>query len=139
MHLMRNCNFANFQISLSEENRRNSTALYNPYTINEMQKMFPYLSWIKYINSVLPSGLTVDENEIVINDVPVYFRDLDLILKSTSKRTISNYFIWRTVKYSSSFLNNELRKRKVEYNTATLGAKVDHPRWKECVTITTTK
>lgn len=35
------------QISLPNEKRRNASALYNPFTIKELQKKYPYNNWVK--------------------------------------------------------------------------------------------
>lgn len=98
------------QISLTREARRNDSALYNPYTIAELQIFYPYLNWLDYINAFLPAGTAVTTNETVINFVPEFFKQLDDILRTTStstraKRTLANYLLWRAVLIMSAALN----------------------------------
>lgn len=47
-------------ISLPNEKRRNSSALYNPMTVAQLQTKYPYVQWVEYINALLPEGLSVD-------------------------------------------------------------------------------
>ncbi|XP_037040793.1 neprilysin-2 isoform X2 [Bradysia coprophila] len=123
-------------ISLPNEKRRNATALYNPMPLHEVQKKYNYLPWVEYINALLPPGLSVNENEIIVVSVPQYFEDLGKLLHKTPKRTIANYMMWRVTAFSSFFLTEELRKRQLVYSTALSGKQEQEPRWKECIDIT---
>lgn len=131
--------FVTFQISLPREERRNATALYNPFTIKELQEAYPYLDWLDYINSLLPEAVKVAENETVINSVPKFFEQLDSILQSTPKRTMANYFLWRIVLTTSGTLTNQLRQRKLAYFTTLYGQLGEEPRWKECAQFSSDK
>lgn len=113
-----------------------ATALYNPYTIKELQESYPYLPWLQYINALLPSGLVVDEDEIVINSVPTFFEELGEVLNSTSKRTMANYFMWRVVLTTSGTLNNQLRQLKLGFYKTAYGLQGEEERWKECISYT---
>lgn len=59
--------------------------------------------------------------EVVIVVTPSYFERLAEVLNSTSKRTIANYFMWRSVIVASNFLNDQVRIRKVAYMSAMSG------------------
>lgn len=80
--------------------------------------------------------MSVDETEIVIVSVPSFFEKLGPLLESTTKRTIANYMMWRIHGFASYFLNDELRKRQLEYSTVLSGREEQEARWKECVDIT---
>ncbi|KAL5273947.1 Nep2 family protein [Megaselia abdita] len=123
-------------ISLPSEKRRNNTALYNPYSVKELQGNYSYINWLDYINALLPKELSITENEIVIVSVPSFFEQLGPILEKTPKRTVANYMMWRIHGFSSFFLNEELRKRQLEYSTVLSGREEQEARWKECVDIT---
>lgn len=111
---------------------------------------------------MLPNGLDVGEDEIVVNSVPKFFevniffektavqtiiknrhlfsqKQLGGVLNSTSKRTIANYFMWRVVLTTSGTLNDQLRRRKLEYYKAVYGLQGEEERWKECVTYTSVR
>lgn len=102
------------------EQRRNSSELYNPMTLNETQAMYPYINWVEYINSLLPPNMTVTKNETVIFNSLSFFKNFGILLETTSNRTIANYLFWRLTEYSAYYMNVELRKRQLAYNTVTV-------------------
>lgn len=107
--------------------------MYNPYTLKEVQQMYPYIQWVDYINAILLPSLSVDENEVIVVSVPSYFQKLGKLLQDTPNRVIANYLIWRATSYSSTFLTDELRKRQFVYNTAVNNDQIQKSRWKECI------
>lgn len=104
-----------------------------------MQATYPYLNWLEYIKALLPQGAPfhIDGGELLIVDVPNYFAQLGPILKATPKRTIANYFAWRSVLFGSSLLNAALHRRKLQFYATTVGLRKLDPRYNECVTLTT--
>lgn len=90
---------------MTREERRNDSALYNPYTIAQLQALYPYLNWLDYINAFLPADTAVTSNETLINFVPGFFEQLDDTLHTTSTRAIANYLLWRAVLIMSVALN----------------------------------
>lgn len=103
-------------------------------TLKEIQQKFPYIpSWVEYINSLLPTGLSVDENEIIIVTVPTFFEQL---LKNTTKRTMANYLMRRIALPSTYYLTEELRNFQLTFFSAESGQQEYEPRWKECIDIT---
>lgn len=104
--------------------------------IKEVQSKFSYIPWVEYINALLPEGLAIDENEIIVVSVPTYFEELGKLLEQTPKRTIANYLMWRLTAFSSFFLTENLRNRQLIYSTALSGKQEQEPRWKECIDIT---
>lgn len=126
-----------FQIAVPEGERRNLSALYNPFVIRDLQAKYPYLSWLQYINGLLSGAFHVEENEIVIIDVPNYFDRLNSILIATPTRTIANYFAWRSVLFTSDWMNEKLRQLKLAFYATTIGLRKNDNRFIECVTLTT--
>lgn len=122
---------------MPEGERRNLSALYNPMSIDQLQATYPYLNWLNYINGVLPPDVDVDGNELLIVDVPNYFAQLEPILQATPKRTIANYFAWRSVFFGSELLNAAMHSRKLQFFATTIGLRKLDPRYNECVTLTT--
>ncbi|XP_013133397.1 PREDICTED: membrane metallo-endopeptidase-like 1 [Papilio polytes] len=125
---------ANFSLPL--EKRRNATALYNPMTVKELQKQFPKVDWLKYINHLLAPHIEVDIDEVVIVNVPSYITNLEKFLEATPKRVQANYVMWRVAGASISYLTEELRRRQLNYVTALSGKTERESRWKECVDTT---
>lgn len=85
---------------------------------------------------MLPHGLDVDENEVVINSVPTFFEKLGDVLHSTSKRAMANYFLWRIVLSTSGTQNEQLRDHKLKFYKDVYGLQSKEERWKECISFT---
>nr|CAD7393457.1 unnamed protein product [Timema cristinae] len=138
-------------ISLPSEMRRNISLLYNPTTVEGLQKDYPSIPWLEYINNILPKDIQVRNDELIIVAVPSYLRALEGILSNTPKRDISsppvflnsstcfrvlsNYAMTRVVLSSVSYLTEELRAKQLKYATALTGKTEREARWKECVDI----
>lgn len=118
---------------MPNEERRNFTALYNPYTVRELQQMYPYVQWVDYINAILPAPLSIDENEIIVIGAQSYFDNLDTLLRNTPKRAVANYMMWRVVSFSTFYMTEELRERQLVYDTVISGTHAQRARWNECV------
>jgi predicted metalloendopeptidase len=74
------------QISLPNEKRRNATLLYNPKTIDELQKENPSIPWREYFAKILPPTVPIANDEVIIINVPSYLGDLEKLLSNTPKR-----------------------------------------------------
>lgn len=90
------------------------------------------------MNALMPDGLTLDENEEIIVIAPDVFKRLGPVLKNTTKRTIANNFMWRTVLAASDFLSEDIRRKKNAFFRIVSGQEETAPRWKECITYTST-
>lgn len=121
------------------EQRRNSTELYNPMTLSETQIKFPYLNWTEYLTEIFPANISITENETVIFNSLPFFNNFATLLEATSNRTIANYLFWRITEYSAHYLNSDVRKLQLAYNTVTIGKKELTSRWKECISLTNNK
>ena len=76
------------QISLPLEERRNATKLYNPMSITEIQRKFPSIPWLEYINAILAPTNKIDESERMIINTPSYLTQLERLLSTTPKRLV---------------------------------------------------
>lgn len=119
------------------EERRNLTLLYNPMTVAELSKKYPSIPWKEYFNRILKPQVQVDDNEMTIVNVPSFMSDFEKLMKSTPKRVQANFVIWRAVSSTVRYLNDEIRKRELEFSTALSGKTERVPRWKECVATVT--
>ena len=104
-------------------------------TIEQLQKKYDYVSWLDYINALLPEALEIDEHEVIIVSVPKFFETLGPLLAKTPKRVIANYMMWRIHAFAVFFLPDEFRKRQLQYVTIISGRQEQEPRWKECVDV----
>lgn len=75
----------------------------------------------------------VDQNEVIIVLDTNYLAQIETILESTPKRTIANYFAWRSLLFSSDLLNDVLHQRYQMYLATTTGMQKSEVRETECV------
>ena len=96
------------EISLSKAETRNKVLLNNPMTLREVQKLYPDLPWIEYINEILkPAKIIVDEDEVVNIVVPRYISKLLEYIATVPDRVLANYILWRKVNNAMSYLNDK--------------------------------
>ena len=122
------------QFALPREERRNKTALYNPTTLAELQKEYPELPLVKYINAVTgykPADVT--EEEIVNVAVPAFIPAVRKHLATVPARVQANYILWRNVKSTVSYLNAEALDLALQYSKVLTGKSKQVPRWERCV------
>ncbi|XP_063235187.1 neprilysin-2 isoform X2 [Bacillus rossius redtenbacheri] len=122
-------------ISLPSEKRRNITQLYNAMDVETLQKKHPSIPWLEYINTLLPPGVKVDNQEKVVVAVPSFLKSLEALLSNTPKRTLANYVVTRAVLSSVSYLTEDLRSKQLKFASALTGKTERESRWKECVDI----
>ncbi|XP_050295817.1 neprilysin-2 isoform X1 [Anthonomus grandis grandis] len=122
-------------ISLPSEKRRNATAMYNPMTIEELQQKFPSIPWTQYINNLLAPDTQVKHDEVVVVAVPKFISDFEALIARTPKRVQANYVMWRAAASSVAYLNDDLRKRQLDYTTVVTGRTERESRWKECIDV----
>lgn len=123
-------------MSLPEEESRNKSLTYNPFTIKELQTTFPFINWLEFINWELHDSVHVDENEVIIVIELNYLSKLHAILNSTPKRTIANYYAWLLFLSYSEYLNDVLHERHEKFLMAMTGKPKSLPRLIECVKLT---
>lgn len=84
-HLI-NWHINKFQFSLSQEDRRNITNLYNLLTIAELEKKHPNIPFLTVINNILPGKVQVHASQEVLVGVPEYLTALERLVTSTPPR-----------------------------------------------------
>ena len=125
-------------ISMSSEERRDSSSLYNPMMIRDLFSLDPATPWLEYINNLLtPSIMQVTENETVIVDVPRYVRDLGVLLAATPVRVQANYLMWRAAGSSLSYLSSAAQMVRLRFSRAVTGKASLPARWVKCVSTVT--
>ncbi|XP_049843202.1 neprilysin-2-like isoform X5 [Schistocerca gregaria] len=122
-------------ISLPSEKRRNVTQLYNPRTVEQLQREYPSVPWLEYLQTLLPPHITISNDELIVVSVPSYLKSLEALLSHTPKRVMANYVMWRAAGASVTYMTEELRNRQLKYHSALSGKTEREPRWKECVDI----
>ena len=110
------------KITLSRDERRNKTALYNLMTVNNISDLYP-----------LPWGQYLYEYDLVNVATPEYLKSINALLSRTPTRTIANLMMWRNVQYSVDLLTIEAGNIKLEFDEVINGQASKVPRWETCV------
>ena len=74
------------QFSLPDEEMRNMTKLYNPMTVEELQRKYQSIPWLEYFNTLLPDKVRIRNDEVVIVSVPSYLEKFEKFIAITDKR-----------------------------------------------------
>lgn len=76
------------QFTQPQVERRDDERLYNKYTVNELQKIAPFIDWIEYLNTAFVQiNYTVDGNTFIVAYSPEYLRNLSsLVLEYNSTK-----------------------------------------------------
>ncbi|XP_043285771.1 neprilysin-2-like [Venturia canescens] len=93
-------------ISLPGEDYLNISRTYNPMTLKELSKTYKSIPWEEYFNGLLPSPLTVEEDEVILVSAPSYVEKLEKLLAKTPKRVLANYLMWRVMQPFVDHLND---------------------------------
>lgn len=76
---------------MPSEKRRNSSLEDNPYTIKQLEKEFPYVPCLTYINVMLQPVKIMTYDDYITVTLPQYFKDLEKVIRGTPKRLTSKY------------------------------------------------
>lgn len=88
-----------------------------------------------YIKNVFENIVSIGDNDTVIVREVNYFRGIQKLLKSVSKRTISNYIGWRLVQSFSQFLPKDGRQLFQNYKANLTGDSEESKRWEDCISL----
>lgn len=84
------------------------------WTISELAARHPSVPWCEYMNHLLcPVGKTcIFNHDRVMVNMPRYLFGLESVIRSTSKRVLANYMVWRAVASCVAFADRRLRDRQ---------------------------
>ncbi|XP_076451587.1 endothelin-converting enzyme homolog isoform X3 [Babylonia areolata] len=136
-----------FEASLAEittpaEERRDEEKFYHKMTVGDLQRRFPMIDWIHFLNSFLEgTGAKVNETEEVVVYAPEYLEKLCSILNSTlstldGRRAVNLYLEWHVVKQLISYLSKPFREAKKEFSEVLSGVSGKEEEWRICITDT---
>lgn len=75
---------SNYQASLPEADRHDTSSIYRKLTLAQLQHEVPQLDWMRYLTSFLDADITPDE--MVVAYAMPYFIEMGNILASTDRR-----------------------------------------------------
>ncbi|XP_057327326.1 neprilysin-2-like [Microplitis mediator] len=129
---MKLANVIEAQLSLHEIKNYNFYNNYNPMSIAELEKKYPSIPWLEYINKLLKPSVIVDKNETVIVSASYLMSEFEKLINTTSKRTLANFIGFRLIQDSVFFLNEEIRKLQINFLTTITGRTRREAKSKEC-------
>lgn len=80
-----------FQFSLSQEDRRNISSLYNLLTIQELENKYKNIPWLELINIIMPANVQVNKSQPVLVGVPFYLGAFEKLINQTPKRYSTDF------------------------------------------------
>lgn len=105
---------------------RDYPAMYNPKTIEELEKEYPNFAWGIYFKE-----LGADIKEYVITTHPRYMAELNNILVDEKMDDIKLYLKWKVLNDAAGAVGSELEKQNFAfYGTTLTGATEQQPRWR---------
>lgn len=106
-------------------------------SFRELQEKYPYLNWLEYARTLMPSNVTIDENEPIVVGLLEFFERLEGILQNMDKRTVANYLIWRSIFTVSKYLNKNMLELHLKFSETLDGKNKQNPQHIECIAYTT--
>uniref|UniRef100_A0A8C1WU97 Endothelin converting enzyme-like 1 n=1 Tax=Cyprinus carpio TaxID=7962 RepID=A0A8C1WU97_CYPCA len=98
---------ANITVSEYDDQRKDISSMYNRITLKQLQKMAPSFHWKRLLDRIFSDNFS-DEEEIVVLATD-YMQTVSDIIKTTSKRVLHNYMLWRIVAALSEHLSTAFR------------------------------
>lgn len=104
---------------MPEADRHDTGAIYKKLTINDLKQLVPEFDWIEYLNTFLPTQVTISEP--IVAYALEYFQEMGKIIAQHDFKIIYNYAIWRMVKHILPFLDGEYGEKRAEFRKILLG------------------
>ncbi|XP_053278831.1 endothelin-converting enzyme-like 1 [Pleuronectes platessa] len=98
---------ANITVSEYDDQRKDISTMYNRITLRELQRIAPSLHWKRLLEKIFLENLSEDEEIVVL--ATDYLQKVSDIIKTTSKRVLHNYMLWRIVVALSEHLSTAFR------------------------------
>lgn len=95
--------------------------------------MYPEISWLSYLNSILYPHEKLESSEEIVINLPHIFKHLVELYKKTPKRVLANYICWRVAMESADQLSERIRDIRHKFNAVLTGRNEKTARWKECI------
>ena len=117
--------------------RRDPDRSNNPFQLWQLKQQFPFVDFESFVERVFDGIVNISPNDTVIIRELDYFKGIQHVLKSSTKRAIANYVAWRIVQGFSAFLPPKDRDPFYEFKanqTAMFNVPIPD-RWEDCVTL----
>ncbi|KAK3531626.1 hypothetical protein QTP70_025811, partial [Hemibagrus guttatus] len=105
---------ANITVSEFEDQRKDISSMYNRITLKQLQRMAPGLHWKRLLDRIFHDNFSEEEEIVVL--ATDYMQKVSDIIKTTSKRVLHNYMLWRIVAALSEHLSTGFRSTIHEFS-----------------------
>ncbi|XP_061638499.1 endothelin-converting enzyme-like 1 isoform X2 [Phyllopteryx taeniolatus] len=105
---------ANITMSEYDDQRKDVSTMYNRITLRQLQRTAPGLHWKRLLDKIFHDSFS-EEKEIVVLATD-YIQKVSDIIKTTSKRVLHNYMLWRIVAALSEHLSTAFRSTIHEFS-----------------------
>ncbi|TWW76777.1 Endothelin-converting enzyme-like 1, partial [Takifugu flavidus] len=105
---------ANITVSEYDDQRKDISTMYNRITLRQLQRMAPSLHWKRLLDRIFHDTFSEDEEIVVL--ATDYIQKVSDIIKTTSKRVLHNYMLWRIVAALSEHLSTAFRSTIHEFS-----------------------
>ncbi|KHJ78902.1 hypothetical protein OESDEN_21469, partial [Oesophagostomum dentatum] len=127
------------EIVVPEDERRNSTRLYNKRKIADLYEYMDDVKWVEYFRTIAPSEMVdmfSNETEIIVAEIE-YLRKAGTsgLIKATDAELLANYIVWRVVQASVRLLDERFENIKQDFSRVMTGQQQRSPRWKDCAQV----
>uniref|UniRef100_A0A8P4KEW7 Endothelin converting enzyme-like 1 n=1 Tax=Dicentrarchus labrax TaxID=13489 RepID=A0A8P4KEW7_DICLA len=105
---------ANITVSEYDDQRKDISTMYNRITLRQLQRIAPNLHWKRLLDRIFHDNFSEDEEIVVL--ATDYIQKVSDIIKTTSKRVLHNYMLWRIVAALSEHLSTAFRSTIHEFS-----------------------
>uniref|UniRef100_A0A3Q1F5L1 Endothelin converting enzyme-like 1 n=1 Tax=Acanthochromis polyacanthus TaxID=80966 RepID=A0A3Q1F5L1_9TELE len=105
---------ANITVSEYDDQRKDISTMYNRITLRQLQRIAPSLHWKRLLDRIFNDSFLEDEEIVVL--ATDYIQKVSEIIKTTSKRVLHNYMLWRIVAALSEHLTTAFRSTIHEFS-----------------------
>ncbi|XP_051535461.1 endothelin-converting enzyme-like 1 isoform X2 [Myxocyprinus asiaticus] len=105
---------ANITMSEFDDQRKDISSMYNRITLKQLQKMAPSFHWKRLLDRIFHDNFSEEEEIVVL--AADYMQRVSDIIKTTSKRVLHNYMLWRIVAALSEHLSTAFRSTIHEFS-----------------------
>ncbi|XP_035768091.1 endothelin-converting enzyme-like 1 isoform X1 [Neolamprologus brichardi] len=125
---------ANITVSEYDDQRKDISTMYNRITLRQLQRIAPSLHWKRLLDRIFHDNFSEDEEIVVL--ATDYMQKVSEIIKTTSKRVLHNYMLWRIVAALSEHLSTAFRSTIHEFSREIDGTEQQLELGRLCLTQT---
>ncbi|XP_060049761.1 endothelin-converting enzyme-like 1 isoform X2 [Erinaceus europaeus] len=99
---------ANITLSEYDDLRRDVSSVYNKVTLGQLQKITPHLRWKWLLDQIFQEDFSEEEEVVLL--ATDYMQQVSQLIRSTPRRILHNYLVWRVVVVLSEHLSLPFRE-----------------------------